>query len=694
MPTIDIATWDERLLDGVNEAAPWSADALRARRYYHNHQWDDASDLEVDDRIHITNNVIKRDIDYMWAQVMEADPVMETHGRGSEDFKLGDVWKDLLRWSEEWTGYIFDSVMEVRRRVIMDMFQTGEGYEKVWWSPDEENGLGMVVSEHVDSLNLLWDKSNKSVQWRSSPWIIQFDPIDIDMLKAEFPKFGEIKPDYPDRFISGLEQAPYSEYQALIDEGNTSGSVPASSRRVKKAYRIECWEKKESFVPRFYMKRSTRMAMMPEVDENTGQVRNVPMDEAYYGRLDEGQKDKFYQRTRRTYELSKGVMINKEWAERPDVSEYDESKNGHGEYPYARYSNSYDPTQSHAHGEIEGLIGMQDSINRATSRWLESLFIANAVFLAIQKGAAPKGELAKLEQIGARTLQQFHYYPGQPIPEFVNTNPGSAQLFEAGIRTLMDFKDGQSSVRNINRAAPEYDLSGVAIQQLQAPADLIAIGPRMSVESGMRQATTLRIACMMKYMRGARQFRITPKADRDPYSIYAGEDEATIKAAFSLEDQTRPVQVNGRDTKVNTGSVVESGDMASGEGKILELSDEGIRKFDLRLQLDSGREAKKAERRQMVTTFLSYLGPAAGVEVVKWAASIMDVPDVMGLVTALDKEDQKAQAVQMIEQAQKQTGMSFQEMVQIATATLAAQKGGRAPRGNGQAPQLQPQAVT
>lgn len=676
MPETDIDIWDTRLLDNVHEAALWSSKALQARRYMHNRQWDDATDFELDDRIHITNNVIRGDIERMVAMIMEGDPIMQAYGRGSEDFKHGAAWRDLQAWADEWSGKLYDNVQEVRGRVWMDTYQTGEGIEKVWWCPWEEDGLGMVVHEHVDALHFFWDRSARSVQLRDSPFIIQPTPVAIELLEREFPKLRDhIVPDYPHRFISALDPAAFEQYQTYLDD-DTSES-PTGSNRSKKAYRIEVWEKKQVWVDRYYLKAMGKLAEMPEYDEETEKSKMVPMSPEVYGDLSSDHK-KFYEVMHiPTFELSKGVMINQMWAEEPELHTYDESNGGHGEYPFARYSLNWDANQSHGHGEVEYLIGWQDAINRMTSRTLEAAFIANAVILAAQKGSAPKGELAKLNNLGDKPMQVFNYYPGQKIPEFINTNPGSVQLYQGTLEFLMQQKDDKSRIQGVNRGAPEYDLSGKAVEALQAEADLPSVLPRRAIESGLRQATILSISCMQRYMRSSRLIRITPKAgeEGEDRALFVGEDKDRAMSAFNLEEEMERMMVGEEERELPTGNYKSLS--AGVSGQILEINNKNIRKFDLRLQLDTGRRARKDERFKLVQTMLQYVGPAAGIEVMLWGAELMDVPNVERLAEALRSEDSKTQIFNAIQEAAEKAQMDPQELIQMVVqmAQQAAMQG-------------------
>jgi len=137
---------------------PWARAALKSRRYYLGHQWDDMATAVSRRRLRITDNIIRDDIDKKVARWIEADPVMETQGRGAEDFELGDVWRDLREYADEWTGQYHDSAKDVRIVAWTDTHVIGDSFEWITWDRTEEGGLGMVVSEYVPALNVVRER--------------------------------------------------------------------------------------------------------------------------------------------------------------------------------------------------------------------------------------------------------------------------------------------------------------------------------------------------------------------------------------------------------------------------------------------------------------------------------------------------------------------------------------------------------
>ena len=654
------------LHDAVHEMAEWGRIGKKSRRYMHSKQWDD---METSGQT-LTHNVIRRDIENLVARLIEADPVIDTQGRGPEDWQISAVWKDLLRWSEEWTGAEYDSVLEVRRRCLMHMYTVGLGIEEVGYASDEEGGQGMVVSKALDPMHFAWADDAESVQLRDATWMAKYPPVLIEKLEKEFPDLkDEIRADVPGFFTQGFQQARFSDYRNLMQPNSDSQSVPGD--RYKKAYRQEFWEKDWKWSKRLLLPNGDVWTVSdpnPE-DPEAEKIKRPGTPEDAGRMLTEQEQNILTEEKVKEYELTTTVVINDHMAQVKKRSIYDDREGGHGEYPFAFYMGSQDPDQSHPHGEVEYLMGYQDFINQMMSRYSEQMFIQSSQFLWVNKGMMPKGEEGKLDNMGRKPLQKIFGYPGQAPPQFVGANAGASQMWQQGIEFMTSLKDKMSTVADVNRAAPQYELSGKAVRALQADADLFSTIPRKNVESAMRQATMLRISVMMQFFRGKRFARITPKAGttkQEPYTIFMGNDEQMIQDTHALR-------------KSDDGKAMET--PGGDRGIMLPLNDQEIRKFDLRLSLDSGKEAKKAERAELVTNMMQYMGPAAGMGILKWAAQLLEVPNFEELAAALDEADVQGQAMAQIDQLQKETGMSLPEMIQAIKEMAAAKPPGGPPGG-------------
>lgn len=654
------------------EYQPWATKARKAERYYMGHQWDDIAIAQQRRRLRLTDNVIADDIDKKVARLEEAEPIMEAHGRGAEDFSLGAAWRDLIDYADNWSGETHDSARDIRRRCWRGAHVIGDYFEWIYWDPNEENGLGFVVSEDVPGYNVVWDAEAKSTQLRDARWVCRFDAVEIQLLEQEFPVLkGKINGDVPSLFMGNAhEQARGRHYQTL-SQPVTGSQAPVATSGPAKAYRIEFWEKRRKKTVRYLLE-----GMAAITRDADGKV--VPLNEELFDKLPSAQKQKYEEVTVDDYELWKQVVVN-EHVVHDKLSSYDTTQGGHGHYPLARYCATTHPDETHSRGDVEPLMGYQDVINQTMSYGLEKLFLDSSSILAIQRGAQPKSEEAKLDRVGEVALQRYYYYPGQPLPQAVPLgNPQGAQLYQTMHDWLTQRKDQRSNVTNVHRAAPQYDMSGRAIRALMAEADLSTLKIKRSIESGLRQATLLRIALIQQYMRTTRMIRITPKAGTgdEPYSLYVTPNE---EKTASTQGLSKP-----QDDPMADFYKTRNGEQA----RILEIADEGVRKFDLRLTLDTGKERNRDERMELATQVFNYAGAGAGVETALWIFEMMEMPNLENLAKALRAEDAKSQMVQQVTAIQEQTGMSLQEMAQLAA--LVAQGGapgaGGGPGGPPQGP--------
>jgi len=654
---------------GVEEYSPWAERALKGRRYYNGNQWDDIATSQHKNRLHLVHNVCTDDLDKKIARLIEAEPIMEAHGRGAEDFELGAAWQDFLEYCREWTGEFHDSVMEIRRKAWTDMHVTGEGFEWPSWCGDEENGLGMVVSDYVDPFHIIWHKC-KSDQLRDARYMAKFEPIEIALLEQEFPRWkGKFASDVPGFFSSLFDQAQDEHYRTASLAFGQGGLLAQANE--DRAYRIEFWEKRWKNTERYMLDGRPAMTRTPAGE-------NIFIDREKFEKLSTEQKKRLEKVDIRDYELWQTIMVN-EFILEERIAKEDTTFNGHGHFPIARYTAGYDPNNTHAKGQVEPLFAYQDYINQVMSYGLETLFIGNGLIVDLQRGAYPRAEEAKIQRFGEQAVQVMRRYPGQPPVQFLSAPPTSFQMWQQSVDWLSTLKDKQSQVTDVHRAAPQYEMSGKAINSLMAEADLSGTKLRKAVESGLAHAEMLRIALIQQNMRVNRMIRVTQKAQSAGYGVVLAQTEESAIKSHRLTKQTDE-RTGEKSFATPTGE----------KRQVLVLSDADIRKFDLRLKLDTDKERNQAENMNLVAQLLQYAGPGGGPGVIKWAAELMDTPNLEQLFSALDTADSQAKVVQQIKQIEEETGMTLQDFAQMAQA-MKAQKEGKAPPGAPQGPQGPPQ---
>ena len=114
---------------------------------------------------------------------------------------------------------------------------------------------------------------------------------------------------------------------------------------------------------------------------------------------------------------------------------------------------------------------------------------------------------------------------------------------------------------------------------------------------------------MQQLLRGNRKLRITSKAGADSYNLYVGESDSGIQSQFQLQPELKSQVVDGKPITQETGELLDG---AGEPTQRLLINDENVRKFDLKLKLDSGKERSREERESLVRSIMEYLGPGAG----------------------------------------------------------------------------------
>jgi hypothetical protein len=656
---------------GHVEYQPWAAKVLKARRYYLGHQWDSMGRTMSKRRLKLVDNQIQPDIDKRVARMLEADPVMEASGRGTEDFEIGATWRDMVEYACNWTGTKHDSANSVRQQLWTALEVDGDVFEWITWDKAEEYGQGFVVSEMVSAMNVVWDDGVKSTQLRDAPWVSRFEPVDVEILEKRWER-TDFTSDVPDLFTgAGTEQARLTNFQASTDGG--SPLLGAAGRTRTKAYEITFLEKRPKARKTYMLEGIT--AKNRDADGNV-----VDMDEKRYNELPEARRKAYEEVEVEDYELWKTVVVNGKKVH-DKISDDDASKKGHHEYPFARYSNTKNSEQTHARGDVEPLMGFQDVTNQTLSYGMERLFVDASTLLAIERGAQPRSEEAKLDRLGEQAVQKFYTHPGRQIPQVVQLgNPNMSSMFQQAHSWLSERRDRVSGVSDMQRGAPQYEMSGKAVRALLAEADLATTKVKKAIEDGLTQATSLQIMLMMQNLRVNRMLRIAPRAEKAGYKLFVTKSEGTT---INEQKLTKPVGPEAPSDAMET----PDGDLA----RVLEISDNTIRRFDLKLKLDTGRQRSRDERMDLVTQILNYVGPGAGVETLLVAIELMEVPNFDRWKDALLKEDEKTNIMNAVAQAQKETGMGLEEMKAAAMQMVAMMKGGGgAPAGPGAMPPAGP----
>ena len=643
---------NDRLREGVKEAAEWATEARRAWSYYASRQYQNFGEDERSRVMPIVANVIRRDMDQMVNRVLEAAPVINPVGRFGEDHDYAQMMVDLLQYTRDSEENFHNDLEDV----VQDFFFTGEGVLFEGWNQDAEDGMGFPEARWIDPRFLVWDAAARN-------WIIHFEPKKVDLIK-ELYGLKEVEADYPDFFFDKNDTSRFKEYGQGRGNNQTdmgkAVNVPEEMAYVKTMY-----EKIYRNETRYTMP-DGEIATIPDGE---GGFRTVADDD--YELLPPERQAELTKVKARVSELWETIVVNEERVSR-ELSIYDKSNGGHGEYPFAFFSYVRIRDRSHSKGEIDYLVGMQDLINRTLARWLEQMMIAGSNYVVAPKGSLPREDEEKLKNIGRYPLQIFRPYPGFAGPQVDGGRSTGADLFQSGYQLLSTIKDRVSGVYDVQRGNMPYATSGIGIQSLQSATDLLTTMPRRHLESGLKRSTILRMKNVLQFMRGSRIVEIVDKKDKKDKTLFVGNSMAEVAAEYGLQpavDEATGVPM----VDPTTGQPLALTDPMSGEdADVMVLNDETAPLFDMRrvrLELDSERDRSRQERMDFAQMILQAVGPTSA----PWALELMDAPNKEMLIESMERSDAGGQLMAQFEEMAKGMGVEPQQLIQNVMQQLQMQ---------------------
>ena len=605
---------DQRLQAAISEAHEWGREAEEARRYYRSNQWRDMTERERKRIIPLTINIIRQPVNRMVATILDAEPIVNPLGRHEKDHDLAKMLTQAVQWTRDEENNWYNDLEEG----ITDMIHVGEGYleEKFDWTAS--GGKGMPRAEWIDSRFLVFDPMSKFWQREDAGYIIKFVPRTCKYLEGKYKEEldGEkVRADVPDFFLSGYDQMRYKDYNKQYGRYPEQGRGGDAEWMENMAYERVMWHKKIVWQDRF-------------IDQKGGLILGKdgePISKKAALGLDKSEKRHIRHVKIPTTELWETVGVNSHEVKH-EISEYDVSMGGHGEYPISHFSYVRMRDRARAMGEIQFLMGLQDMHNRTASRWIEQLLVAGTNMVVSTKGSLPAESKEKLLTISDKPMQHIEVYPGFQPPQVMAGNPTGAQLFATGTQMFQQWFDQLAGDYQVNRGDMPYQTSGKGIRALQSSADLINVLTRRHVESGLRQATILRIGNIIQNMKGGRLAEVTDAKTKEGKKIFIGQSMKEIQDEFNLMTMMIP---GTQEPMIHplTQEPMALIDPATGEpAATMVLSEEAVSGVDYRritFELDTGKQRDRAERQQFAEALLQY----AGAPALKWALELMEAPN-------------------------------------------------------------------
>ena len=614
----------------------WLREGALANRYYRSDQYRRGIRTQDRSRIRTVANFIRRDIDHMEAEVLDAELVAIPTGRHGKNHEFGRQLHQVADWTrdeeEDW-GH-------VQEKAIEDCFHIGEGYQYEGWNPEGDEGRGMPEAEFVDARFLLFDSCAKKPQLDDAQYVIWLEHRSIEDVEAQYG-LADVEPEGWESLLPARQQSTY--------HANRLRRENASNRRgAEKVWVKHQFEKKKKWEARYWLAE----------DGSAAQYQGEAITPEVYRELPEKIRKQLTKTTHPVEELWETIVVNSQTVKH-ELSIYDKSNGGHGHYPFARYYYVQLKDEARARGEIGFLVGVQDITNETISSYLTQLFLANVGYLHSYRGSIPPEEQEKIPRIGVDPLVTLETRYGMPPPEWRGLNPTGAQVHAQAMPTIREISDKVSGVQDVERGQiPGHIQSGRAIRALQAKASRLGTKTRRHIEDGMKRAMLLRLHNIMQFMRGNRLVEVTAPDKTEDKILLLGHDEMEIAAGNGLIPQPDP----------------ETGEMAwvTPEGKpaeILVLNDEVAREAifkKIKLHLDTGRQANRLERKEEAEMVLNI----AGRDALHWVAKEMEWNNPDELMEQVEQGDQGRQIMEQMQQIEQQTGLSIQEQLQLLQQSL------------------------
>jgi len=651
---------DDRIREALLISSDWISSAHISERYYRSDQYRQRVNARDRMRIRLVANFIRRDVDLIVSEVLDGKPIVNPTGRHPKYYELGRQLMQILEWSRE-EEENWDSDLEA---VITSCVHIGEGILFEGWDQDEDRGRGRPVALQLDARYVFWDEAAREIQKDDAQWIVWIQHEPINLVETRWPKLeGKLQPETFETFLVP-DRSRYSDQLA----GGRSTSMPTPMGPINHKNE-KVWVKREWYKKLFYEKSyfySDNGEKATVFMDNEGEQQEVALDASLYGQLPPEEQEQVLSRRRRRVELWEAVAINENLVVHR-LSPFDESKGGHGKYPFAFFSYEIIPDEPRARGEISFLLSMQDITNETVTQVLEQLFLNNVGYWHVYKGSLTPEEREKFNRLFYEPHQVVESMQGVSPPEHRGLSPGGLQAAMSVLPAISGLADKVSGIQDVDRGqVPGNIQSGRAIRALQAKQSRLNIKVKRHIESGLRRASYLRMYNIMQLMRGPRILEITDPKSNEGKLLYLGHDEMEIISYYDLKPGQTP---EGQPSWMNPeGIPVEM--MVLNE----DMRDDVI--FEkVKLVLDTGQEANRLERMDQAEMVLNTVGPAA----IPWAAKLLEWPNADDLIAAIEKRDEAMQMMTMGEEFQQKTGMTIQQALEMVTSLMQGGGVGGAP---------------
>ena len=657
---------DMRVRAGVLESLEWSLESEEAEDYMEGRQWGDMTADEVDEVIPIVVHTMRRPVDNIKAQILDAEMIVSPKGRRSKFWDQGKLLVDTMRWSRDEERTFKEQMEEVVNGTVHKGFSALHEYYDWDAGGKDRDGrpLGMPRARAVPPEFLVWDAAATDWQARDAEWVVSFEPRKISHLQdywaEELKAAGitEVRSDLGDYFFKEEAQRLALDY-GIHGVDNARRQYRQSEYDWRQmdplAYEFRQWEKRVKWETRYLI---------------LGQTPTQEIGEKEYAKLDKAEKKYVYRWNSPKVELWESVKINDKVIRRALAPE-DDSLGGHGEYPFALFHYVRVKNRTKGKGEPAFIKGMQDLENRTFSRLLDQLDLASLAILTGPDGGISGDDKEKLLNRERKPGDYIPTLPGYQPLSTVSVNPTGANLLTAAFQLMERVGQQVHGIRDVNNGEMNYATSGKGIRALQSAADLLSVLPKRHIESGLFQSCILRLGNILQNMSGARMVEVSDVGRRGKEdgkrTVYVGRSMLEIQREFNLLPAVDPR--NGTPLiKPNADPQAEPEPLALTDmsGKMVDtlVLGDGTNNIDWRhieLELDTGKQRDREQRGQFAMEVMSILGKGSA----RWALELADVPNQDQLWEDMQQAGMADQLMAMAEQMAKDNDMEAGDVLQL-----------------------------
>lgn len=458
-------------------------------------------------------NLIKPTIDWMIGSERRNRSDWNILPRSEDDVEPALVKTKLVKYIDD-----VNNARWQRSNAFADMLKSGEGWTRVCIEPNED-GTAQVMLKHEHWRNLLRDSVSRRQDLSDCRYIFCTKPVDIEVLKAWFPKkTTELEGDAGDFEDLRLEQQSEMHPDSSVQHFNSSGAAVVRVGSMSLSGGNYLTERKAVRVWEMWYRKTERVRVLRDAGTLSGVIYN-PDDESH------------------AYATAQGAEVRETVREQMQMAMFTQNTvlyNGrsvyeHNRFPFVLRLGHLTDSDGMPYGVIRQLRDPQADLN---ARRNKALFLMSTSRVIMDAGAVDDVnelacEVAKPNGIITKNIgRELQIQDGGVLaPQHV----AMAQQDEAYIRQV-------SGVTGENQGMPSTAKSGIAIQSLQEQGSIITTALIDNHALGHQIEGEIVLSLCEQYMDKPMQFRITGDDIQKPQFASANDGDPATDITASKAD--------------------------------------------------------------------------------------------------------------------------------------------------------------